>query len=526
MAKIGSDFFHGNALVAACISVCASSFLLFGYDQGVMSGVVISEYWLEAMDNPSTIITATLVSIFDIGAVVGSLISAFTSEGLGRKRSLILGAVIVIIGSVLMGTCYSRAQFVVGRLVTGIGIGFITSMAPVYLSEISKATHRGWQFCAQPTTLLFGLMITYFLNYGCYFRPGGFQWRFPLLFQCIFAIYIVGMTAILPETPRWLIRHDGNEERGLIVLSKLRGKDISDSEVQREKNEILDAILLESKEEGAWTDLFRDGGIAAHKRFYLAMGIQFMEQISGINIVSYYAPTIFQESLGMDQERALFVGCFLQVFYFIVSFLTWYIIDKVGRRQLWIWNALAMAVILVLEAACVAIGNHASSIVAVILVFAFEACFAWGWMATVWIYPPEILPLKIRAKGSSLAAASDFLGNFLVVEITPPALNNIGWRTYIIFAVFNLVNAAIVWSLFPETAGQTLESMDRLFAREWEDDTPKTSLLSKLQWSAVRKANAYRRNEDLRHRINALDSGVGEVKTVPGEGEELTAIAT
>lgn len=126
-----------------------------------------------------------------------------------------------------------------------------------------------------------------------------------------------------------------------------------------------------------------------------------------------------------------------------------------------------------------------------------------GWMATVWIYPPEILPLKIRAKGASLAAAADFLGNFLVVEITPPALKNIGYKTYIIFAVFNIVNAIIVWCFYPETAGQTLESVDRLFIMDSSEDAvsnDKFSLLHKSQWSVVRKAREMAKSAQLTER--------------------------
>jgi hypothetical protein len=124
-------------------------------------------------------------------------------------------------------------------------------------------------------------------------------------------------------------------------------------------------------------------------------------------------------------------------------------------------------------------------------------------MATVWIYPPEILPLKTRAKGASLAAAADFIGNFLVVEITPPALKNIGYKTYIIFAVLNIVNAIIVWCLYPETAGQTLESVDRLFVADWEDETVvggKVPIVRKAQWSVVRKARALVKDSQLRRR--------------------------
>jgi MFS family permease len=176
--------------------------------------------------------------------------------------------------------------------------------------------------CCQLSTLLFGLLLAYWINYAFYFHPGNLQWRFPLLFQIVFAVYIIVVTIFLPDTPRWLMFHEPTPDRGLLVLSKLRGRPVGDPDVQREKDDILYAISVESEAEGSWGDLFKDGGYAGHKRFALALGIQFMQQTSGINIVSYYAPTIFQDVLGMTQERALFVGGFLQVWYILASFLT------------------------------------------------------------------------------------------------------------------------------------------------------------------------------------------------------------
>lgn len=157
-----------------------------------------------------------------------------------------------------------------------------------------------------------------------------------------------------------------------------------------------------------------------------------------------------------------------------------------------------MSIILILEAICISINNTTSSIIAIVLIFAFEAAFTWGWMATVWLYPAEILPLKIRARGAALATAADFLGNFLVVEITPPALQNIGWRTYVIFAVFNAVNAGVVWCFYPETAGGRLEDVDRLFiggggggdvGNEGHESRAKAGPITKrLQWDVVRRS--------------------------------------
>jgi MFS family permease len=273
---------QGPLLIAAITSVCSSGFLLFGYDQGVMSGIVISHYWLSSMGSPSTLMIGTITALYDVGAFFGAISAAFTADSLGRKRTLLLGASIVIVGAVLMGTAIERVQFMVARVVTGIGIGYVTSVTPVYQSEISRAEQRGWQVCCQLSTMLFGLMLAYWINYAVYFRSGGFQWRFPLLFQCVFAVYIVCVTVWLPDTPRWLMKRDGVEGQGITILARLRGLDRNHEAVQKEKNEIMHAIAIESKEEGAWKDLFTNGGIAANKMFYLAVGIQFMQQLSGM----------------------------------------------------------------------------------------------------------------------------------------------------------------------------------------------------------------------------------------------------
>lgn len=376
----------------------------------------------------------------------------------------------------------------------------IDVVTPVYQSEISPAAQRGWQVCCQLSTMLFGLMLAYWINYGFFYSQNSVQWRFPLAFQAVFAVYCITVTMFLPDTPRWLLRYSASPDKGTAVLARLRGKHINDLGVQQEKNEILDAIEIESREEGSWLDLFRDAGISANKRFYLALGIQFMQQMSGINIVTYYAPTLFQKSLGMSQHLALLLGALLQVWYLGASFVTWYTIDRIGRRKLFISMAIGMCAVLVAEAICVNINNTQAAIAAVVFVFAFEACFTWGWMATVWCYPPEILPLKIRAKGAALAAAADFLGNFVVVEITPPALQNIGYKTYVIFAVLNVANAVVVWALYPETAGSTLESVDFLFTNTDELDA-KRPFCHQLQWSAVYQAEEIKRRRSIKREV-------------------------
>ena len=293
------DILSGASLVAAITSVCSSGFLLFGYDQGVMSGVVISKIWLAQMGHPSTIMLSTITALYDVGAVFGAIGAAVLGDRLGRKRTLILGCSVLIVGTLLMAACYERIQMMFGRVFTGLGIGFITSVTPVYQSEISSAKQRGWQVCCQLTTMLFGLMLAYWINYGFYFHNSSVQWRFPLAFQAVFAIYCIGVTSILPDTPRWLLKYRPGSGKGEKVLARLRGKSIDHPRVQREGTEIVKAIEIESREEGSWMDLLRDGGIAANKRFFLALGIQFMQQMSG---TSYSALLLANVSIaGIDE---------------------------------------------------------------------------------------------------------------------------------------------------------------------------------------------------------------------------------
>ncbi|KAK3680832.1 general substrate transporter [Podospora appendiculata] len=498
---------RGPWLVAAITSVCSAGFLLFGYDQGVMSGVVISSYWLETMGHPSSVVIGTITAVYPVGAVVGAILAAFTAESLGRKRTLLLGALLVAVGGVLMGCSGSRGQFMAARALVGLGTGYTTSVTPVYQSEISAHEQRGWHVCCQLSTMLAGLLLAYCMNYGFYFYPGSVQWRFPLAFQCVFAVYMLAVTPLLPDTPRWLMNHDGAPERGRAVLAQLRGKGEGDFAVQRETEEIMEAISLENKEQGTWGDLFRSNGVSADKRFYLAVGIQFMQQMTGINIITYYAPTLYTTSMGMSLERALLLGCFTQLWYLLASFVTWYTIDRVGRRGLLVSMALAMCVVLVGEALAIATGTPAGAVAAVVYLFLFEAAFTWGWMACVWCYPPEILPLRIRAKGSALATAADFLGNVIVVQVTPVGIGRMGWLFFLVWAAFNLVNAAVVWLFYPETGGLALEAVDFVFTEDLGGILMDGGGggVRKLQWARVRVADQAVRESRARRRDSGRD---------------------
>jgi sugar porter (SP) family MFS transporter len=504
-------------LTAAITTITSTSFLLFGYDQGLMSGIILSPSWQAAMRDPTPLLIGTITALHAAGALAGAAQAAFIGERWGRKRTLLAGAGLVLLGGAGMASASgdrARDGFMLSRFLAGWGVGMVTSVAPVYQAEVSGAGERGWLVCCQLTTMLVGLGLAYWVDYGFYFRPGQMQWRVPVGLQCVFALYVVIVGIWVPDTPRWLVKN-GRKIEGHLVLARLRGKEVDDAEVEKEVADIERAIQMEGKVQGSWGDLFRSDGISTDKRFYLAVGIQFMQQCTGINIVTYYAPTLYKESLGMTQEQAMLLGCYTQMWYILASLVTWYTIDRVGRRKLLISMALGMSLVLVGEAASIGAGTSASAVVAVACVFLFEACFTWGWMACVWIYPPEILPLSIRAKGSALAAAGDFLGNFLVVVVTPIGIEKMGAWFYVIWAALNLVNAVVVWLCYPETAGLALEAVDSIFTREedLEEHTDGGGLaagLRELQWSRVRvAATVLQENQAARKRVTVATGSEG-----------------
>ncbi|KAJ6030100.1 uncharacterized protein N7446_000837 [Penicillium canescens] len=526
--RTGLSALKGARLVASITSVCAPSFLLFGYDRGVISGVVIYEYWLEAMGHPSTVMTDTITALYDIGAVFGAIGAALTVERFRRKRGLLTGAALIVIGAILMGCCVERIQMIVGRIVTGLACSNIYGIS-FYKYRISHShrpcipkrdlfTQSTWMAFIMPT-----INNVVRINAGLLgqlrllLSPRGCAMAVPYsVSSCLCDLYSRLCTLPTRHTTLAYVAR-GNAREGTYVLSKLRDKPTDDRMVQKEKNEILSAINIEAEEEGPWKSRFSDGGCPANKRFFLAVGIQFMQQTSGeiscsdwvrtlpdqtgINIVTYYAPTLLKSSLNMTQERGLFVSCFLQVWYIIASFLTWHMIDAVGRRRLYISMSLGMCVVLICEAATVAANNQRPAIAAVFFIFAFEACFTRGWMATVWVYLPSgNPPSKDSFKGICARSCSGLPWKLSVnrsdspqvVKIAPPALENIGYKTYIIFAVFNLVTALIVWCLYPETSYLNLESVELLFlpdeARDQEIASEETFLQRSFQWSVVPRA--------------------------------------
>lgn len=419
-------------------------------------------------DNPSPTVTGLMVSIYEVGCMFGSIIIIIWGDNIGRRMSLIIGGVIVTLGTVIQVSSFSRAQFIVGRIVAGLGNGMNTSTLGTYQSETCPAKNRGRVVTCEGIMAIGGVWVSYWLDFGMSYAKSTAQWRFPLAFPALFALAMSGIAFFMPESPRWLVLKNRDEEAKQ-VLSALAGENVrtNDESVIVLYDTIRQAIDHETQASGefGFRDLFTGGEQQNFRRISLCFGIQLMEEMSGINLITYYMSDVFLQ-IGTSHFLALLLSGINSTTYFISSFVPIWLIDRFGRKSLLIYGTVGMMCMMIMLTVSLSFGPEhlTAGIFAILSIFLFNIFYATGgWMATPFLYPSEISTLRIRSKGSAISVLSKWMFNFLVVMISPVAMANIAWRTYIIFAVLNFCFIFVLFFFYPETKGLELEQVDKIF---------------------------------------------------------------
>lgn len=306
---------------------------------------------------------------------------------------------------------------------------------------------------------MLGYTASCFIDYGSSYILNEWSWRLPLLLQCLFAVILACGTFLLPESPRFLMKVDKANE-ALKVLSDMYGKSEEDKDVQEEYHDIHSAVHYErALGTTTWKEMFT----VYKKRSIIAILVQALGQFSGINIVTYYAPKMYERVLGPGREPILFSG-FTALAYFAGAVVSTLLVDRVGRRPLFMSGSFFMVFWLVIMAVFNKIDLGLTSAILVIAFTMIYVCtFGISWACVDWLYPAEIFSLRARAKGMSLAVGSNWLCNFCIGLWTPPLLQAIGYGTYIFYACFNVIAFFVVYFLFVETKGKSLEEIDTLF---------------------------------------------------------------
>ncbi|KAJ5765554.1 Mitochondrial substrate/solute carrier [Penicillium odoratum] len=432
---------------------------LFGYDQGVMSGIITGWYFDDYFDQPSRATIGTVVAILEVGAFISSLMVGRIGDLIGRRRTILYGSLVFLIGGVLQTVATSMPMMMVGRIIAGFGVGALSTIVPVYQSEISPPHNRGKLACIEFTGNIAGYATSVWVDYFCSFIESNYSWRLPLLFQCIMGLALGIGSLLICESPRWLLDNDHDEE-GMVVIANLYGEgDIHNDKARQEYREIKMGVLLHRQEgERSYGDMFR----RYRKRVFIAMSAQALAQLNGINVISYYAPLVF-ESAGWAGRDAILMTGINGISYLLSTIPPWYLVDGWGRRPILLSGAVAMLISLSLISYFIYIEISATPTLTVIFVMVYNAAFGASWGPIPWLYPPEILPLSIRAKGASLSTAANWAFNWLVGEVTPVLQSAIKWRLYLVHAFFCACSFVVVFFLYPETSGVRLEDMNVLF---------------------------------------------------------------
>ncbi|KAF8585522.1 general substrate transporter [Ramaria rubella] len=489
----------GKRLLYAISCFASLGVFLFGYDQGVMSGIITGPYFKAYFHRPLPHQVGTMVAVLEIGAFITSLAAGRVADIIGRRMTLFWGATVFVIGGAIQTATTGYGIMVLGRVVSGFGVGLLSTIVPIYQSEVSPAEHRGALACMEFTGNILGYASSVWVDYFCSYIESDYSWRIPLAMQCVIGGILAIGSLFMPESPRWLI-DTGKDNEGMVVIADLHGGNLDNEKARAEFREIRDAVEQERMMTNSRT--YAAMWRRYKQRVLIAMSSQAFAQLNGINVISYYAPMVFEQAGWVGRDALLMTG--INALIYVCSTIpTWFLVDRWGRRAILLSGAVIMGTALVATGYWMNLDVPATPNAVVTCVIIFNAAFGYSWGPLPWLYPPEIMPLAHRAKGVSLSTATNWFFNWLVGQVTPTLQDTIKWRLYPMHGFFcacsfilgkfyshvcvtTRLKQHLVYFLYPETKGVPLEEMDRVFGEEpLSDEESETASLVRSRRSSA-----------------------------------------
>ncbi len=436
----------GKSFVLTNTIIAALGGFLFGFDTAVISGTTRD---LQMVFDLSTNSLGFTVAIALVGTIIGSLLVSKPGDTMGRKKVLIVLAVLYLIsalGSALVSDWY---LFLFFRFLGGLGVGGSSVLAPMYIAEISPAAMRGRLVAVQQFNVVFGILISFLSNYFLAAYISENAWRWMLGVEAIPAAIFFGLLFLIPESPRWLVGKN-REAEAKDILEKM-----GEPNVEEELRDIQQSLRVDTKTSNE--NLFQ------HKyRFPVTMAILIavFNQVSGINAIMYYAPRIF-EMTGLSTDSALIQSIAIGVTNMLFTLLAMTVIDRLGRKKLMLIGSVGMVVMLGMVG-WVFLTNDFSGYGVLIYLIGFIAFFAFSQGAVIWVFISEIFPNKVRSKGQALGSFTHWLMAAVVSWTFPVVAESLGGGiTFMFFALMMLLQGIWVWKFMPETKGKSLEQLGK-----------------------------------------------------------------
>ena len=450
--------------------VAALGGFLFGYDTAVISGTIAQVTQLFQLD---TLQQGWYVGCALVGSIVGVLFAGILSDKLGRKLTMVISAVLFSTSALGCALCADFTQLVIYRIIGGVGIGVVSIVSPLYISEVSVAQYRGRLVSLYQLAVTVGFLGAYLVNYQLLaWAESGTQlsvdwlnkvfitevWRGMLGMETLPAILFFIIIFFIPESPRWLIVR-GKDLKAINILERIYN---SITEAKSQLKETQSVLTSETRSE--WSLLMKPG---IFKAVIIGVCIAILGQFMGVNAVLYYGPSIF-ENAGLSGGDSLFYQVLVGLVNTLTTVLALVIIDKVGRKKLVYYGVSGMVVSLILIGLYFLFGDSlgVSSLFLLIFFLFYVFCCAVSICAVVFVLLSEMYPTKVRGLAMSIAGFALWIGTYLIGQLTPWMLQNLTPAgTFFLFALMCVPYMLIVWKLVPETTGKSLEEIERYWTR-------------------------------------------------------------
>ena len=435
-----------NRKVIMWAIITALGGFLFGFDTVVVSGAeqALQKYW-----NLGDFQQGFTVAIALVGTMVGAFGGRMPADKLGRKVALMIVALIFLVTS--LGTAFATNWylFVILRFIGGLGIGASSVIAPVYISEISPASFRGRLVILFQGNIVLGIVVALLSNYIIVLSYHG-SWRLMMAVMAAPSLLYLILLRFVPESPRWLILHKSryDEAKETVKIINPNGFEQEMESIVNSKNE----EVKDSSSERLFSKRYR-------RLAWLAFLIAFFNQVSGINAILYYAPSIFTMA-GFSKNDSFSASFYLGLVNFTFTMLAIFLIDRAGRRKLMVIGSYGLILSLGLVSYCFHLKNADGHYV-IWLLMAYIAFFAISQGAVIWVFLSEIFPNQVRAKGQSLGSFTHWAMATVITFLFPAVRTNIpGEYIFMFFCGMMVLQLLFVWKLMPETKGKSLENME------------------------------------------------------------------
>ncbi|KAL6989431.1 Hexose carrier protein hex6 [Sarracenia purpurea var. burkii] len=414
----------------------------------------------------SQLLTSFTSSLYVAGLIASFFASSIT-KAFGRKPSILVGGAAFLAGAALGAAAINVYMLIFGRILLGVGVGFANQSVPLYLSEMAPPKYRGAISNGFQFSVGIGALSANLINYGTEKIKGGWGWRISLAMAAVPASILTLGAFFLPETPNSLIQRGNNHQKAKLMLQRVRGTD----DVQAELDD-----LVKASEMSKTIDHHPFAKITQRKyrpQLVMAIAIPFFQQVTGINVIAFYAPVVFR-TIGLGESASLMSSVVTGLVGTGSTFISMLIVDKLGRRTLLTAGGIQMLISQIMVGGILGaqLGDHGGvskgyAIVVLILISVYVAGFGWSWGPLGWLIPSEIFPLEIRSAGQSINVAVNFLFTFIVAQTFLAMLCHFKSGIFFLFGGWVAVMTGFVYFFLPETKGIPIEQMERVWREHW-----------------------------------------------------------